>query len=146
MRLFGDVVRGAYFAAVIELVVLVAEFVVIAVAFKLDFVGPRFYNSVRVGRKGKTSSFLNFRAMAADAGMLMWPLCHLKRRDGVLVKIPNDLRITLVQNTISAKRPSNPIHRLTWRHNGAPPTRLIRSLGDSATIRREKDAAKPKGS
>jgi len=80
----------------IALLVLSPLMVVIAVAVKLDSVGPIFYCSERVGRKGKTFLCWKFRTMVKEADKIRSSLEHMNEREGVLFKITNDPRITRV--------------------------------------------------
>jgi lipopolysaccharide/colanic/teichoic acid biosynthesis glycosyltransferase len=66
----------------------------IAILVKLDSKGPVFYNSVRVGKKGKTFVCHKFRTMVADAEQRKESLRHLNERREILFKISNDPRLT----------------------------------------------------
>jgi exopolysaccharide biosynthesis polyprenyl glycosylphosphotransferase len=69
-------------------------FLLIAILVKLDSKGPVFYNSVRVGKKGKTFVCHKFRTMVADAEQRKESLRHLNERREILFKISNDPRMT----------------------------------------------------
>jgi exopolysaccharide biosynthesis polyprenyl glycosylphosphotransferase len=69
-------------------------FLLIAILVKLDSKGPVFYNSVRVGKKGKTFVCHKFRTMVADAERRKESLLHLNERREILFKISNDPRVT----------------------------------------------------
>jgi len=68
----------------------------IAVAIKLDSRGPVFYESERIGKKGRVFRCLKFRTMVQDAENRRASMMHMNERDGVLFKIANDPRITRV--------------------------------------------------
>src|ERR1700685_2687297 len=76
------------------LVLLSPVFLLIAILIKIDSKGPVFYNSVRVGKKGKTFVCHKFRTMIADAERRKKSLQHLNERQEILFKISNDPRIT----------------------------------------------------
>jgi exopolysaccharide biosynthesis polyprenyl glycosylphosphotransferase len=76
------------------LVLLSPVFLLIAILVKLDSKGPVFYNSIRVGKKGKTFVCHKFRTMVADAEQRKESLRHLNERREILFKISNDPRLT----------------------------------------------------
>jgi exopolysaccharide biosynthesis polyprenyl glycosylphosphotransferase len=76
------------------LVALSPIFLVIAILIKLDSKGPVFYNSARLGKKGKTFVCHKFRTMIADADQHKESLQHLNERREILFKISNDPRVT----------------------------------------------------
>jgi exopolysaccharide biosynthesis polyprenyl glycosylphosphotransferase len=78
----------------VALVLLIPLFLLIAILIKFDSEGPVFYNSVRLGKKGKTFICHKFRSMAADAERRKESLQHLNEREGILFKISNDPRVT----------------------------------------------------
>jgi exopolysaccharide biosynthesis polyprenyl glycosylphosphotransferase len=78
----------------VVLLILSPLFLLVAILIKFDSEGPVFYNSVRLGRKGKTFICHKFRTMAADAEARKESLQHLNERDGILFKISNDPRVT----------------------------------------------------
>jgi exopolysaccharide biosynthesis polyprenyl glycosylphosphotransferase len=78
----------------VALVVLSPVFLLIAILVKLDSKGPVFYNSIRVGKKGKTFVCHKFRTMVADAEQQKESLRHLNERREILFKISNDPRLT----------------------------------------------------
>ncbi len=84
-----DAVMSAF-----ALLVMSPIFLLIAILVKLDSKGPVFYNSVRVGKKGKTFVCHKFRTMVADAEERKESLLHLNERRGILFKIANDPRLT----------------------------------------------------
>jgi lipopolysaccharide/colanic/teichoic acid biosynthesis glycosyltransferase len=67
---------------------------IIAVAIKLQTVGPLFYLSKRVGYKGKIFNCYKFRTMNAES--MQSQVAHVNERDGILFKIAADPRITEV--------------------------------------------------
>jgi exopolysaccharide biosynthesis polyprenyl glycosylphosphotransferase len=78
----------------ISLVILCPLFMLIALLIKFDSEGPVFYNSVRLGKKGKTFICHKFRTMVVDAEARRESLQHLNEREGILFKISNDPRVT----------------------------------------------------
>jgi exopolysaccharide biosynthesis polyprenyl glycosylphosphotransferase len=78
----------------IALAALSPLFLFIAILVKLDSKGPVFYNSVRIGKKGKTFVCHKFRTMIADAEKHKASVQHLNEREEILFKISNDPRIT----------------------------------------------------
>jgi exopolysaccharide biosynthesis polyprenyl glycosylphosphotransferase len=78
----------------VALVLLSPVFLLIAILVKLDSKGPVFYNSIRVGKKGKTFVCHKFRTMVADAEQQKESLRHLNERREILFKISNDPRLT----------------------------------------------------
>lgn len=76
------------------LLVLSPLFLVLAVAIKLDSPGPVFYESERIGKKGRVFRCTKFRTMVADAERRKAELLHMNERDGVLFKVSNDPRVT----------------------------------------------------
>jgi exopolysaccharide biosynthesis polyprenyl glycosylphosphotransferase len=84
-----DVIFSGFALAVLSPVMLA-----IAVAIKLDSHGPVFYESERIGKKGRVFSCLKFRTMVRDAEKRQAELMHMNERQGVLFKVSNDPRIT----------------------------------------------------
>ena len=76
------------------LIVFAPVFAVIAILIRLDSKGPVFYNSTRLGKKGKTFVCHKFRTMVADAEQRKESLHHLNEREEILFKISNDPRVT----------------------------------------------------
>jgi exopolysaccharide biosynthesis polyprenyl glycosylphosphotransferase len=66
----------------------------IAIAIKMDSHGSVFYQSERIGKKGRVFGCLKFRTMVSDAEKRRADIMHMNERDGVLFKITNDPRIT----------------------------------------------------
>jgi exopolysaccharide biosynthesis polyprenyl glycosylphosphotransferase len=89
IKRFADATLSA-----LALFLLSPAFVLIAILVKFDSEGPVFYNSVRLGKKGKTFICHKFRSMAADAEGRKESLQHLNEREGILFKISNDPRVT----------------------------------------------------
>ena len=81
-------------SSAIGLLILSPIFVLIAILIKFDSEGPVFYNSVRLGKKGKTFICHKFRTMVVDAERHKESLQHLNEREGVFFKITNDPRVT----------------------------------------------------
>jgi len=80
--------------ASLTLLVLSPLLLAIAVAVRLDSVGPVFYTSERIGKKGRVFRCIKFRTMVRDAEKRRGDVMHMNERDGVLFKITNDPRIT----------------------------------------------------
>lgn len=68
----------------------------ITLAVKLESRGPAFDVSERIGKKGRVFRCLKFRTMVGDAEKRGAEIMHMNERDGVLLKITNDPRITKV--------------------------------------------------
>jgi len=84
-----DIVVSAF-----ALIVFAPVFAVIAILIRLDSKGPVFYNSTRLGKKGKTFVCHKFRTMVADAEQRKESLHHLNERQEILFKISDDPRVT----------------------------------------------------
>jgi len=82
--------------ASIGIVVIFPFCLIIAIAIKLQTVGPLFYISKRVGYKGRVFDCYKFRTMIENAASMHSQIAHLNERDGVLFKIAADPRITEV--------------------------------------------------
>jgi exopolysaccharide biosynthesis polyprenyl glycosylphosphotransferase len=80
--------------ALTAIVLLAPVFAAVALAVKLTSPGPVFFRQVRVGRDGRTFTFLKFRSMYADADARKLDLLDLNEADGPIFKIKNDPRIT----------------------------------------------------
>jgi len=78
------------------LLILSPIFLIIAIAIKLDSPGPAFYESDRIGKKGRVFKCIKFRTMVQDAERRRAELMHLNEREDVLFKVSNDPRITAV--------------------------------------------------
>lgn len=78
----------------IALLILSPIFLLIAILIKCDSEGPVFYNSVRLGKKGKAFTCHKFRTMIFDAERQKESLQHLNERERILFKISNDPRVT----------------------------------------------------
>jgi len=68
----------------------------IALAIKLESKGPVFFDSERIGKKGRTFRCFKFRSMVNDAEKRRAEIMHMNERDGVLFKVIDDPRITRV--------------------------------------------------
>jgi len=82
--------------ASIGLAVIFPLCLIIAIAIKLQTVGPLFYISKRVGYKGRIFDCYKFRTMIENAASMHSRIAHLNERDGILFKIAADPRITEV--------------------------------------------------
>ena len=69
-------------------------FVAVAAAIKLQFDGPIFYSSERVGEGGRLFRCHKFRTMVRNADSLRHEIAHLNEREGILFKISKDPRVT----------------------------------------------------
>ncbi|WP_419803867.1 sugar transferase [Terriglobus sp.] len=69
---------------------------IVAIAVRLDSVGPVLYSAKRIGRKGHTFHCHKFRTMVPNADALREGMGHLNERDSILFKVSNDPRITRV--------------------------------------------------
>jgi len=82
--------------SIILLVLLLPLFLIVAVAIKIDSIGPVFFRHERVGRKNNFS-FFKFRSMVDDAEAQKKKLfAKNERGDGPLFKIKNDPRVTKI--------------------------------------------------
>jgi exopolysaccharide biosynthesis polyprenyl glycosylphosphotransferase len=81
-------------ASILMLALLMPFLLLVAAIVKLGSQGPAIYESLRVGRKGKTFRCFKFRTMVKDAEALKESLRGLNERDGILFKISDDPRIT----------------------------------------------------
>jgi exopolysaccharide biosynthesis polyprenyl glycosylphosphotransferase len=82
--------------AAIGILATIPIFIVAAVMIKLDSPGPVFYQSRRIGRKGRKFYFFKFRTMVSNAENLQDAVRHLNKREGAFFKIENDPRVTRV--------------------------------------------------
>jgi exopolysaccharide biosynthesis polyprenyl glycosylphosphotransferase len=78
----------------LALIVLSPLMLAVAIAIKLDSHGPVFYDSERIGKKGRVFRCMKFRTMVRDAEKRQAEIMHMNERQGVLFKISNDPRIT----------------------------------------------------
>jgi exopolysaccharide biosynthesis polyprenyl glycosylphosphotransferase len=88
---FLDIVSSA-----VALVLLSPLLLVIAVAIKLSSPGPVLFRQVRVGREGREFSCLKFRTMVVDAEELLAELMERSDGNGLLFKMREDPRVTVV--------------------------------------------------
>jgi exopolysaccharide biosynthesis polyprenyl glycosylphosphotransferase len=82
--------------ATVAMVITAPLFAVIAVLIKLDSPGPVFYDSDRVGRKGRRFKCHKFRTMVVDADMQKEKLRSANERNGPFFKLANDPRVTKI--------------------------------------------------
>jgi exopolysaccharide biosynthesis polyprenyl glycosylphosphotransferase len=80
----------------VALVLLSPVLLALAIAVRADSLGPIFYASDRIGKKGRVFRCLKFRTMVPDAEKRRTEVLHMNERDSVLFKITNDPRITRV--------------------------------------------------
>jgi lipopolysaccharide/colanic/teichoic acid biosynthesis glycosyltransferase len=74
----------------------------IALLIKLDDGGPILFSAARVGRDGKLFQMHKFRTMAVDAEARLAALQHLNRGGALMIKIPNDPRVTRIGRGLRA--------------------------------------------
>ncbi len=79
-------------------------FAIIAIAIKLESIGPVFYKSERVGRKGKLFYIYKFRSMVDNAEKMKKDLMEQNEADGPMFKIKDDPRITMVGRFVRKTR------------------------------------------
>jgi lipopolysaccharide/colanic/teichoic acid biosynthesis glycosyltransferase len=77
----------------LALIILWPLIAAIAIAIKLDSPGPVFYNSARIGKKGRVFRCIKFRTMFVDAERRRAEALHMNERVGLLTRI-RDPRIT----------------------------------------------------
>lgn len=82
--------------SVVALVLLVPLVLLIGLVIWLDSRGPVFFNSIRVGQNGRQFVMYKFRTMVVDAEEQLSKLQHRNLGGNLLIKIPNDPRITHV--------------------------------------------------
>lgn len=70
--------------------------VLIALAIRVDSVGPVIYQQTRIGKNGKPFTCYKFRSMVTDADELRGTLVKLNEATGPLFKVRNDPRQTRV--------------------------------------------------
>lgn len=83
-------------AASLGLLAIAPVLLAVAVAIKLDGVGPILYAQDRVGRDGRTFRMLKFRSMVPDADRQLPALAASNEGAGVLFKMRDDPRVTPV--------------------------------------------------
>jgi exopolysaccharide biosynthesis polyprenyl glycosylphosphotransferase len=82
--------------SVLLLVLLAPVFLLLALFIKLSSHGPVFFRQERVGRGGETFYVWKFRSMYVDAEQRLADLLGSNETDGLLFKMRDDPRITLV--------------------------------------------------
>jgi lipopolysaccharide/colanic/teichoic acid biosynthesis glycosyltransferase len=82
--------------ALAGMVVALPLLAVAAVAILLDSPGPVFHRATRVGRGGRTFTFLKLRSMRSDAEELRGLLLHRNITQGPTFKLHDDPRVTRV--------------------------------------------------
>jgi exopolysaccharide biosynthesis polyprenyl glycosylphosphotransferase len=78
----------------VALVALVAPFIVIAVAIKLDSRGPVFFSQLRAGQNGRPFRMRKFRTMVPNAEELLPDLVPFERLEEPMFKLRDDPRVT----------------------------------------------------
>lgn len=81
---------------IVGLAILAIMFPFIALAIKLESVGPIFFGQDRVGANGRIFRCWKFRTMLADAETRKKDLTHMNEMNGGMFKIRNDPRVTRV--------------------------------------------------
>jgi exopolysaccharide biosynthesis polyprenyl glycosylphosphotransferase len=87
---------GDFVLSALALIAISPVMLAIAIAIRLESKGPIFYVSNRIGKRGRVFSCYKFRTMVRDADQLRKDMDQLNERDGVLFKVKNDPRVTLV--------------------------------------------------
>jgi lipopolysaccharide/colanic/teichoic acid biosynthesis glycosyltransferase len=82
--------------ALIGLVLGAPILIIAAICIKLESRGPVLYRSRRVGRAGRTFTFLKLRSMVNGADRHRHHLSHLNESDGPVFKIARDPRVTRI--------------------------------------------------
>jgi lipopolysaccharide/colanic/teichoic acid biosynthesis glycosyltransferase len=82
--------------ALVGLVLGAPILIVAAICIKLESRGPVLYRSRRVGRAGRTFTFLKLRSMVNGADRHRHHLSHLNESDGPVFKIARDPRVTRI--------------------------------------------------
>jgi exopolysaccharide biosynthesis polyprenyl glycosylphosphotransferase len=78
------------------LLVLSPLMLAVAMLVKLTSPGPAIFRQIRCGLNGRRFVFYKFRSMCENAEELKAQVEHLNARDGVVFKIPDDPRLTLL--------------------------------------------------
>jgi exopolysaccharide biosynthesis polyprenyl glycosylphosphotransferase len=89
-RVFDLIFGGLLFLGLMPLMIFVAAWI------RISDPGPIFYTSRRIGKNGKTFSFLKFRSMLPGAEEGKAGLKGQNESDGRLFKMKNDPRVTTV--------------------------------------------------
>lgn len=87
-------------ASATALVLLSPVMLLLMIMVKLDSPGPIFYESERIGKKGRVFKCIKFRTMVRDAERRRADILHMNEREGILFKISNDPRITRLGRTL----------------------------------------------
>jgi exopolysaccharide biosynthesis polyprenyl glycosylphosphotransferase len=82
--------------ALVALVVLSPLMLLVTLLVKLESRGPVLYRSSRIGKNGRSFTFLKFRSMVDGADRHRKQLTHLNEVDGPVFKISRDPRVTRV--------------------------------------------------
>jgi len=78
------------------LLVFAPVMLVVAIAIRLDTPGPIIFRQTRVGKDGRTFSFMKFRGMVHDAESRLAELARLNEAKGPIFKMRQDPRVTRV--------------------------------------------------
>src|SRR5207244_9590889 len=82
--------------ASVFLVICAPLLALVAIAIKLDSIGPVFFIQERVGLSKRRFRMIKFRTMSIDAEARMKDIEHLYEKTGPIFKIRNDPRISRV--------------------------------------------------
>jgi len=82
--------------ATLLLLICAPLFLLVAIAIKLDSMGPVFFVQERVGFSKRRFRMMKFRTMSADAEARMKDIEHLNEKTGPIFKMRNDPRVTRV--------------------------------------------------
>jgi exopolysaccharide biosynthesis polyprenyl glycosylphosphotransferase len=85
---------GDFVLSLLALILASPVMLAIALAIRFESMGPIFYVSERIGRRGRVFQCFKFRTMVMNADQLRKNLDSLNERDRVLFKVRNDPRVT----------------------------------------------------
>lgn len=80
----------------LALILLIPLFIIVAIAIKVESLGPVFFSQTRVGKDGELFRLYKFRSMVVNAEEVKRKLMKENEASGPMFKIKNDPRITRV--------------------------------------------------